>query len=121
MHFILSLWQQSCGLINQPSPQAIRLELQGASRLRDSVAEGTSEQGRLVSSVQDARAALAQLQCQHDDLNGLKNLRMTKETSLVQEHSTLKVWTAQSYQICEHRLHACATCYLPNLPKLLMA
>lgn len=71
--------------------QAIREELQGAARLRDSIAEATSEQGRLASSVQAAQAALARLHCQHDDYNGLNDLRVSSGATLAKEHSTLKV------------------------------
>ena len=72
--------------------QTIREELQGSARLRDSIAEATSEQERLASSLQDARAALSQLHCKHEDLSALQHLRVSDLDTLANEHSTLKVW-----------------------------
>lgn len=73
--------------------QAVREELRGAASLRDSIAESIAKQEVLVSSIQESLAALAQLQCQHEDL---QTLRESDTRSLKDEHVAVEVISIRS-------------------------
>ena len=68
--------------------QAIREELRGAASSRDDIDKSTAEQAILALSIQEARAALAQLQCQHEDL---KTLHASDICSQTDEDTMLEV------------------------------
>lgn len=68
--------------------QAVREELRGAASLRDSIAESIAKQEVLASSIQESLAALAQLQCQHEDL---QTLRESDTRSPKDEHVAVEV------------------------------
>lgn len=79
--------------VTELNSQAVREELRGAASLRDSIAESIAEQEVLASSIQESLAALAQLQCQHEDL---QTLRESDTRSTKDEHVAVEVISIRS-------------------------